>query len=265
LILDTRRLFCRLLPTFEIATVCDVGSMDGSDALRFRRCRPKAAILALEPNPRNYALMHAHDGLRRAGIRVLPVAASDRRADAPFFVVDADYTAGRDLARRGMSSLYERADWVALTTVVRVPTVRLDELLAAESLDAGPIALWIDSEGMAFEVIRGSSGVLHSTRMIHVEVETEPFIGASQKVFSDIERTLLDRGFELLATDQRTDVLQFNALFIRPDPSRAKTSEILRQAAYERLRSRVSRTMLRALPLRLRLAFGRGLCETRCH
>ena len=37
LILDTRRLFCRLLRTLEIETVCDVGSMDGSDALRFRR------------------------------------------------------------------------------------------------------------------------------------------------------------------------------------------------------------------------------------
>ena len=263
LILNTRRLFCRLLRTFEIATVCDVGSMDGSDALRFRRFRPDAAVLALEPSPRNFELMKADDGLRRAGIRVLPVAASDRRSEAPFFVIEANYSERRDLARRGMSSLYERPDWTRLTTVVQVPTVRLDELLKSESLDGGPIALWIDTEGMAFEVIRGSSGVLASTRMIHVEVETRPVIGAAQKVFSDVQRALLDFGFVLLATDQRPDVLQFNALFIRVESSRAKMSEILRHAKYERLRTKLTRTLLRWVPLRVRLALGRRLYETR--
>ena len=105
MIVSTRRLFCRLLRTFDIATVCDVGSMDGDDALRFRRALPNAAVLALEPNPRNFALMAEDDRLKRAGIRILPVAASDRRSEAPLFVVDADYAPGRDLARRGMSSL----------------------------------------------------------------------------------------------------------------------------------------------------------------
>jgi FkbM family methyltransferase len=263
LILNTRRLFCRLLRTLEIATVCDVGSMDGSDALRFRRFRPDAAVLALEPNPRNFALMEADDRLRRADIRIFHVAASDRGGEAPFFVVEADYCEGRDRARRGMSSLYERRDWARFTTVVRVPTVRLDELLSSQSLDGGRIALWIDAEGMAFEVIRGSSGVLASTRMIHVEVETRPAIGAAQKLFSDVERTLLDCGFVLLATDQRPDVLQFNALFMQPEASRAKTSEILRHARYERARTKVTRTIFRLLPLRVRLAFRRRLYETR--
>ena len=126
MIVNTRRLFCRLLRTFDIATVCDVGSMDGDDALRFRRVLPSAAILALEPNPKNFALMAADDRLRDARIRVLPVAASDLRAEAPFFVIDADYARGRDLARRGMSSLHERSDWTRLSSVVQVPTARLD-------------------------------------------------------------------------------------------------------------------------------------------
>jgi FkbM family methyltransferase len=90
LIVNTRRLFCRLLRTFDIATVCDVGSMDGSDALLFRRVLPRAAILALEPNPGNFALMAADTRLERAGIRVSPAAASDRGSLAPFFVIAAD-------------------------------------------------------------------------------------------------------------------------------------------------------------------------------
>jgi FkbM family methyltransferase len=263
LIVNTRRLFCRLLRTFDIATVCDVGSMDGDDALRFRRVLPSAAILALEPNPRNFALMAADERLARAGIRVLPVAASDRSSRAPMFVVDADYAPGRDFARRGMSSLYERSDWTRLSSVIEVPTVRLDELLVSESA-AGPIALWIDTEGMAFEVIRGGSGVLAATRMIHVEVETQPIIGAAQKLFADVERAALDAGFVLFATDQRRDVLQFNALFINRDSLRAKMAEIARHAHYERLWCSVTRTIVRAMPGRLQRAFSRTLFETRC-
>jgi len=252
-----------LLRTLDIATVCDVGSMDGDDALRFRRVLPHATILALEPNPRNFALMAQDDRLASARIRVLPVAASDRRSAAAFFLIDADYAPGRDLARRGMSSLYERSDWTRLQSVVQVPTVRLDELLAAESA-TGPIALWIDTEGMAFEVIRGGSGLLQSTRLIHVEVETKPCIGAGQKLFADVEKALLDAGFVLLATDQHPDVLQFNALFISVEPSRAKMAEIVRQVHYERLRRRVTRTIVHFMPHRLRLALGRRLYETRC-
>jgi hypothetical protein len=80
LIADTRRLFARLLRTLEIATVCDIGSMDGSDALRFRRRLPDATVLALEPNPSNFELVATDDGLRRGSIRDLLGGWSDEEA-----------------------------------------------------------------------------------------------------------------------------------------------------------------------------------------
>jgi hypothetical protein len=79
-----RRRFCRLLRTLDIATVCDWARWAANDALRFRRMLPSAAILALEPNPRNFALMAADGGPRRSDIRIRPVAASDRCGEAPF-------------------------------------------------------------------------------------------------------------------------------------------------------------------------------------
>jgi FkbM family methyltransferase len=262
LIVNTRRLFCRLLRTFDVATVCDVGSMDGDDALRFRRVLPSASILALEPNPNNFALMAADDRLGHERIRVLPVAASDRRAKAPFFVIDANYARGRDLARRGMSSLHERSDWTRLSSVVQVQTVRLDELLAAESSGAGPIALWIDAEGAAFEVPEGRAIALCRCG----RSATKPFCDATHRTagFESCERALLEAGFVLLATDQQPDVLQFNALFVSAAASRAKLAEVARQAHYERLRRRVTRTIVHFMPMRVRLALGRRLFETRC-
>jgi FkbM family methyltransferase len=201
---------------------------------------PRARILALEANPRNVALMEADDALRRGSIRILPLAASDRDSEAPFFVVRADYRLGRDRLRRGMSSLHRRADESLLAEVVPVRTVRLDNLLAAESLVDRPVALWIDTEGMAFEVIRGAAGSLRFTRMLHVEVENEPIIGTDQKLFTDVERILSDAGFAVLATDQAPESLQFNVLFVRTDLLRARGREIRFWATVARVRRAVA-------------------------
>ena len=57
-------------------------------------------------------------------------------------------------------------------TAERVPMVRLDSILT----DAGDsVALWIDTEGGAFEVLEGAASCLARTTLIHVEVETIEF------------------------------------------------------------------------------------------
>ena len=248
--LSTRYLFRRLLRTLEVEVVCDVGSMDGADALRFRRMLPSAQIVALEPNPRNFVQMAANASLRRGSIRIFPLAASDHDSEAPFFVAKADYRAGRGL-RRGMSSLHKRRDESLLAEVVQVRTARLDSLLAAESQFGRAVALWIDTEGMAFEVIRGAAGFLRFARMLHVEVETEPIIGTDQKLFADVERLLADAGFAVLATDQARGSVQFNVLFVRTDLLREKAREIRFWATVARARHTVADAVSLLVPLRL--------------
>jgi FkbM family methyltransferase len=252
LILDTRHLFLRLLRTFEVDTVCDVGSMDGTDALRFRRALPAAEIIALEPNPRNFDAMSADARLRDQRIRALPLAASDVDSDAQFFVVGAD-SALANPAFRGMSSLYRRSDGSPLAEVVRVRTVRLDSLLGGGGgAGAARIALWIDAEGMAFETIAGASGVLGRTRLLHVEVETEPCIGAAQRLLPDVERFLTEAGFVLLATDEPRTSRQLNALFVPAALARTKSAEIRWHIASRQLERRVRRAVVPFLPTRLR-------------
>jgi FkbM family methyltransferase len=251
-ILNTRRLFLRLLRTFEIDTVCDVGSMDGTDALRFRRVLPAAEIIAFEPNPRNFALMETDARLARRRIRVLPIAASDHDGEAPFFVVAARYVRNRDVPRRGMSSLHARFDSSALAETVRVPTVRLDRALAADGGRRRRVALWIDTEGMAYEAIAGAVNVLDRTQMLHVEVETLPCIGAEQRVFADVEELLLEAGFALLAMDKPQTEIQFNALFVRADCLRTKATLIRWHSANGRLRRGVWQSVRPLLPPRLR-------------
>jgi FkbM family methyltransferase len=264
LIVDTRRLFLRLLRTLEVETVCDVGSMDGHDALSFRRRLPAANIIALEPNPRNFVLMQADERFRRQCIRVLPLAASDRDSEAPFFLVKAEYALNRDRPRRGMSSLHRRPGSLP-ADVVQVRTVRLDNLLAAEGCAGKRVALWVDTEGMAFEAIAGASGLLDRTQMLHVEVETVACIGATQRLFPDVERLLVDAGFGVLATDQPRTSMQFNALFVRAEILRAKAAEIRLHATTARLQRILKRSLRRLLPWPLRRLLVSTFDTTRTH
>lgn len=240
-VVSTRWLFAALLGALDVDTVCDVGSMDGTDALRFRRHQPRANILAFEPHPENFARMQADERLRAQHIRSIPIAASDQDAEAPFHLVNAREGPGTDLERRGMSSLLRRADASLLDGVVPVRTARLDRLLAEEQHADDALALWIDVEGMAFEVIRGAEGVLANTRLLHVEVETTPCIAANQHLFAEVREILERARFELLATDQRVDYPQFNALFVRRDLIEARAARVQALLALAWLRRRIGR------------------------
>src|SRR5687767_11229723 len=88
--------------------VCDVGSLNGADSLRFRRALPLADIIAFEANPENYQAMLASPALQRAAVVTLPYAAAERDGEAEFFVVPM--VGPESLARRGMSSLYQRPE-----------------------------------------------------------------------------------------------------------------------------------------------------------
>lgn len=252
MILSTSRLFRRLLRTLDIKTVCDVGSMDGTDALRFRQVLPDANIIALEPNPENFALMQTDRRLADQSIRCFPFAACNHASEKPFYVVDADYAMGRDRFRRGMSSLHRRFDGTQLAKTVQVRTIRLDDFLAVESPDGRPVALWIDTEGSAFEVIDGAEAALPSTLLVHVEVETQAIIGADQKLFRDVKARLEDAGFALLGTDQPPHNLQFNALFVQANVLRSKATAIRYWAGVMFLLRLAARIGVRLMPRKLR-------------
>jgi FkbM family methyltransferase len=213
MIVNTRRLFIELLSRMRIDVICEVGSRDGADALCFRRAVPAANIYALEPSPENLRLMRANPELRQRNINVLGLAATNYDGDAEFFLVSNPSTGGDDW--RGMSSLYQRNGEPGPQSVVRVKAVRLDGLLGNESPPGARLALWIDAEGSAFEVIEGVSGVSEDVQLVHVECETSPCIGASQKLYPEVRALLHKLGFVELATDHPQTSRQFNALFIR--------------------------------------------------
>jgi FkbM family methyltransferase len=215
MIVNTRRLFLRLLRSIPIDAVGDIGSMNGAESLVFHRARPRARIYAFEPNPYNFRLLARDRAVTQCGIRVFPLAATNRDGEAEFFIVGADYS--RVNSRRGMSSLHCRPDEWAPAEVTHVKTRRLDTFFRAECPPSARLALWIDGEGKAYEIAEGMTGVARQVRLLHIEVESAPCISPDQRLYPAVKSLLQELGFTELATDQAPSVDQFNALFVRAD------------------------------------------------
>ena len=81
---------------------------------------------------------------------------------------------------------------------IEVESVRLDTFI--QGLDPVPesVALWIDVEGGAYEVLEGISHVRNRIKLIHVEVETREF-WKGQRLKDDIENLMVSMGFITLA------------------------------------------------------------------
>jgi FkbM family methyltransferase len=235
MIVNTQRLFTRLMRATRVDVVCDVGSMNGADALRFYHAAPRSRVYALEPNPVNFDLMRANQALQADAFRLLPLAASNCDGESDFFLVDADHSRGD--ASRGLSSLYQRSGPMYPSTgVARVRTARLDSLLASECASGARVALWIDVEGKAYEVIEGMSGVAAHVCLLHIEVESAPCIASEQRLYPEVAMLLQRLGFAELATDLPAGRPQFNALFVRRGlPARTRLS-VCAALLYERTR-----------------------------
>ena len=247
MVVNTRRLFLQLLPAMRIDTVCDIGSLDGTDALQFRAVLPEATVIAFEPHPENLRRMRDDPQLQRQAVRIEPVALSDRDGTAEFFLVDAaDVEAP---GWRGMSSLLPRGADTRVGRAIQVTTARLDNVLQEQSRTSSRIALWIDVEGLAHEVIEGAAGCLPNTHLLHVEVETRRCISASQRfLYPQVEELLRAAGFTLVATDQPDYRPQLNALFVRAGSSAVTAWRVRQRLALAWLRALVGRGLRKSCP-----------------
>ena len=251
MIINTQRLFTSLLATSRINVVCDVGSMNGADALKFRSAVPEASIYAFEPNPANLKIMRANKTLQERNIQIEPFAATNCDGEATFFLVEADYRSQND-CRRGMSSLYKREGEWASADAVRVKTARLDTFLADKCAPDARLALWIDTEGKAFEVIEGLAKMTERTLLLHVEVETAACIGTEQKLYPDVKASLERLGFAELATDHSPGRTQFNVLFLRSGLPAGMQFRIKASLVHARLRYLLGQAVQKMCPACLR-------------
>lgn len=92
-----------------------------------------------------------------------------------------------------LRQFYALADMCRPVKRLQVETTRLDDIPEVDGCDY----LKIDVQGGELDVLRGAERLLDTVLFVHTEVEFEP-VYVNQPLFSDMDRFLRERGFELL-------------------------------------------------------------------
>lgn len=192
LILRTKYAFHALLWLFDPDVILDVGSMDGSDSRKFKKLIPDAEVVAFEGNPINYQAMCADVGLQQLGIRIIQRLVSNQEGSRSFFVQRS--TSASAGFNRGTSSAIRRSEQNVETEEIHLDAVRIDSFLTQEYYGINSVAMWVDVEGYAYEVLEGMRDVQDRISLIHVEVETKE-IWLGQKIEADILALAKSMGF----------------------------------------------------------------------
>jgi len=230
--------FYALLATHRPAVICDVGSLDGQQALRFKRICPKADVIAFEANPSSCE--HIRQNVQGSGVVVEHLAASNKQGRVDFHAVQE---------RPEVSSLLDRTDDLA-TTTAPVDAVRLDQYLETR---AGPVALWIDVEGAADEALEGASGLRDRIVAVHIELETRTHLWTGQPSATAALERLRSWGLELAGRSAVVDGVQYDYLLVRPDGLGTRVALLAASA------DTLSRRLLPNRPWPLRVAVATGL------
>jgi len=199
----SKYLFHFLLRKLEPDLVLDIGSRDGRDSLDFRKASPGSDIIAFEANPQLAERMRNDPELARNRIRVEHCAVGAADGTAPFFVFNE---------ARGTGSLLPRTGAGQTGQEFAVPVRRIDDVEPVKGHRR--IALWIDVEGCGYDALQGARGILGSTIVVHIEVESEAY-WSEQRLVSDIVGFLDEQGFVPVYERYKRGKAQGNMIFLK--------------------------------------------------
>lgn len=230
LVLRTKYAFHTLLWLLKPTIILDVGSMDGSDSKKFKALVPTADVIAFEANPNNYQAMCANTALQQAGIRVVNRLVSNQEGSRTFFVQQP--TSTTTATNKGTSSAIRRSEPGMETLEVSLDAVRIDSFLSQEYPNKKRVAMWIDVEGHAYEVLESLRGIKDDIYLIHIEVETKE-IWPGQKIEQDILVLAQSMGFIPIARgahEVQRDLILIKAVWYHAN--RGKISALLHLAKW---------------------------------
>lgn len=185
--------------------VMDIGSRDGLHSVMFRKILPKAEIVAFEANPDNFSELEKSEIISIANIKLVNKAVTDENGQLTFNIIDPTE---ENEQNKGTSSIRQKKNEAARQ--VTVEAITIDSFL--DETDCNNIALWIDVEGLSYEVLLGARRIFNHVSVIHAEVETEEF-WHGQKLKNDVVALLEEFGFCSLARgkyDGQHDIVYYN-------------------------------------------------------
>src|SRR6266542_8017 len=210
--ISTRLAFKSLLRRFEADCVCDIGACDGYESLVFRQILPEAVLVAFEANPYLFQKMSADSRFPANRISVYPYAISNSNGMAPFRVPDLDDVKAEEKTPATGSGSLLVLEGMKVKETVQVPTRRIDEFVLSHFPAVRRIGLWIDAEGVEFEIIEGMTGIKGRVVALHVETAFAPR-HPGQKLYGEVEPLLKSMGFVPICVSTSIDGLWGDVVF----------------------------------------------------
>ncbi len=204
-VLKTKYLFFNLLYFLRPKLVLDVGSMDGSDSLRFREMSSRSRIFAIEASPHNFKKMVSDSRLKKARIDVVNTLIASQEHMRNFYIThDADVIKSCELVNRGSSSLLKPIDEKSVIETIELDSIRLDKFIIKIGGQNDDLGLWIDVEGAGFEVLESVRALKTNISLLHIEAEVMPK-WVDQKLKPDLIELACQFDLVLLATSHHPD------------------------------------------------------------
>lgn len=199
-------LFQALCDIRGVETLVECGAMEASASREFRRRNPSRVAVALEANPKTF------ERLTRSaideGVLALAEGVSDQSGTFKLLIPAKSSTSMASFRRQ----VKERG---TVIDEVLVPVTTLD-LLDKRLEFEGPIALWIDVEGVSLQVLKGAQSVLARTVLIMIEMH-DAQIWHGQSDSKNVMQHLSGAGFMPLARDFQTGDNLYNVVLARSD------------------------------------------------
>lgn len=197
--------FIGMCATLRVFKMIECGAHEARASRRFVRLTGGTAV-ALEANPWTFEDMTFSAHLDGVDVRNMGIARTTGSASI-FIARDAQ-------TRTPVNASFLRKSSISNYQSVEVPLTTLD-LVAGELGGSERLAVWIDVEGMASDVLLGGLKTLKDdkTVMVFVEVEYTPmWIG--QATSSSVHSLLTQSGFTPVARDAEYE-RQYNIIYVK--------------------------------------------------
>ena len=174
-------------------SVVDAGAHHGDTAVQYLEHLPNSRVIALEPEPENFAIAKKTLAPFGARVELLPFALAE--TDGSVVLRLTSHSGAHSLLEVGDMRYYDAP--VETLTPIEVRAVTLDSLLADHRLDRLDI-LKMDIQGAELLALRGGAKLLarHAIRLIALEVLFQPLY-RNQPTFWDIADHLSSLGYAL--------------------------------------------------------------------
>lgn len=206
--------FHALIEVLRPSLFVEAGAHDAQASLQVAATLPACRVVAYEANPHVHSRFTAQNDYGHSGVEYVHAALTDAPGPAVLQLI-TDSASASPQPDAGYHSLLQRTgdDWLGEVEYepVRITGTSLDE--AFTDFD-GPVALWIDVEGMAGAVLAGGRTLLSRCVLAKVEVEEFPF-WHGQWLSQAVVAEMAARGLTPVARDLQHDE-QFNLVFVRP-------------------------------------------------